>query len=131
MISNEEMYEFASQIAGITDEDLKQYKCGGRMKKDCGGAKIKLQDGKKVTQIGKTKITYDAKKGETTETKTWSDKTTSSRTYDDDGEAITYRGRKGETATNYAGSLKKNEKADSIAKGDWSGRKAPILKKKK
>lgn len=50
MISNEEMYEFASQIAGITDSDLQQYKCGGKtkMKKDCGGAKMKLQEGKKV-----------------------------------------------------------------------------------
>lgn len=43
MISNEEMYEFASQIAGITDEDLKQYKCGGRMKKDDGGVLSKAQ----------------------------------------------------------------------------------------
>lgn len=43
MISNEEMYEFASQIAGITDNDLQQYKCGGKakkMKKDCKGAKM-------------------------------------------------------------------------------------------
>lgn len=33
MISNEEMYEFASQIAGISDSDLQQYKCGGKAKK--------------------------------------------------------------------------------------------------
>lgn len=51
MISNEEMYEFASQIAGITDSDLQQYKCGGKakMKKDCGGAK--LQQGNKFKQF--------------------------------------------------------------------------------
>lgn len=49
MISNEEMYEFASQIAGITDDDLKQYKCGGRMKKDCKGAK--MQAGNKFKQV--------------------------------------------------------------------------------
>ena len=33
MISNEEMYEFTSQIAGISDSDLQQYKCGGKAKK--------------------------------------------------------------------------------------------------
>lgn len=50
MISNEEMYEFASQIAGITDSDLQQYKCGGKtkMKKNCGGSKMKLEEGKKL-----------------------------------------------------------------------------------
>ena len=52
MISKEEMYDFASQIAGITDADLQQYKCGGKtkkMKKDCGGAK--LQAGNKFKQV--------------------------------------------------------------------------------
>ena len=42
MISNEEMYEFASQIAGISDSDLQQYKCGGKTKK--------MQKGKKVDE---------------------------------------------------------------------------------
>ena len=32
MISKEEMYEFASQIAGITDADLEAYRCGGKTK---------------------------------------------------------------------------------------------------
>lgn len=50
MISNEEMYEFASQIAGIKDTDLQIYKTGGKTKKDCGGAKLKLQDGNKFKQ---------------------------------------------------------------------------------
>ena len=33
MITNEEMYNFASQIAGIKDSDLEIYKCGGKAKK--------------------------------------------------------------------------------------------------
>jgi len=33
MISKEEMYEFASQIAGITESDLEAYKCGGKTRK--------------------------------------------------------------------------------------------------
>lgn len=46
MISKEEMYDFASQIAGITDADLQQYKCGGKTKKKaCGG--VKLEEGGK------------------------------------------------------------------------------------
>lgn len=49
MISNEEMYEFASQIAGITDADLQQYKCGGKTKKDQRGAK--MQAGNKFKQV--------------------------------------------------------------------------------
>ena len=40
MISKEEMYDFASQIAGITDADLQQYKCGGKTKKNEDGAKM-------------------------------------------------------------------------------------------
>ena len=42
MISKEEMYEFASQIAGITDSDLEAYRCGGKtkMKKKSGGGNI-------------------------------------------------------------------------------------------
>ena len=49
MISNEEMYEFASQIAGITDSDLQQYKCGGKTKKKaCGGKTEKNACGSKM-----------------------------------------------------------------------------------
>jgi hypothetical protein len=33
MISKEEMYDFASQIAGITESDLEAYKCGGKTRK--------------------------------------------------------------------------------------------------
>lgn len=33
MISKEEMYDFASQIAGITESDLEVYKCGGKAHK--------------------------------------------------------------------------------------------------
>lgn len=40
MISKEEMYEFASQIAGITDADLEAYKCGGKTKKKAEGGNI-------------------------------------------------------------------------------------------
>lgn len=49
MISKEEMYEFASQIAGITDSDLEAYRCGGKakMKKKSGGGNI-LDDVKNV-----------------------------------------------------------------------------------
>ena len=48
MISNEEMYEFASQIAGITDNDLQQYKCGGKTKKSVK----KMEEGKKIGELG-------------------------------------------------------------------------------
>ena len=63
MISKEEMYDFASQIAGITDSDLQQYKCGGKtkMKKNCSGAKMKLQEGDKV-EVKKTTINSIKKK---------------------------------------------------------------------
>lgn len=32
-------YEFFKQFAGVTEEDLRAYKCGGKtkVKKDCGG----------------------------------------------------------------------------------------------
>ena len=33
-------YEFFKQFAGVTEEDLQAYKCGGKtkkVKKDCGG----------------------------------------------------------------------------------------------
>ena len=92
MISKEEMYEFASQIAGITDADLEAYRCGGKTKKKEAGGKVNNKN--KVTQVGKTKVTYNSKKAETTETKTWSDGTTSSRTYDDDGDGTVYKGRR-------------------------------------
>lgn len=42
-------YEFFKQFAGVTEEDLQVYKCGGKtkkVKKDCGGgcaAKMKKQ----------------------------------------------------------------------------------------
>lgn len=39
MITKEEMYEFASNIAGITDADLAMYKCGGKTKKMQNGGK--------------------------------------------------------------------------------------------
>ena len=48
MISKEEMYEFASQIAGITDADLEAYKCGGKTKKKAIGGKVNNKN--KVTQ---------------------------------------------------------------------------------
>lgn len=40
MISKEEMYEFASQIAGITDSDLEAYRCGGKTKKKKDGGNV-------------------------------------------------------------------------------------------
>lgn len=49
MISKEEMYDFASQIAGISDSDLQQYKCGGKTKKEaCGGKTKKMEKGDKA-----------------------------------------------------------------------------------
>lgn len=50
MITNEEMYNFASQIAGIKDSDLEIYKCGGKAKK-------KMEDGGKSP---KKKLADDA-----------------------------------------------------------------------
>lgn len=47
MISKEEMYEFASQIAGITDADLEAYKCGGKAKKP-----KKMQHGQSIKSAG-------------------------------------------------------------------------------
>ena len=52
MISKEEMYDFASQIAGISDSDLQQYKCGGKTKKKACGGNMKP---KKEACGGKTK----------------------------------------------------------------------------
>ena len=131
MISKEEMYDFASQIAGITDADLEAYKCGGKTKKKQSGGKVNNKQGnsKKVQQVGKTKVTYNSKKAETTETKTWSDGSTSSRTYDDDNAYTIYKGRKNERAMDYAGDMKPSAKADSLRRADWSGRTAPLLNK--
>lgn len=53
MISKEEMYEFASQIAGITDADLEAYKCGGKTKKKAGGGNIFDKVKRAVTPINK------------------------------------------------------------------------------
>lgn len=50
MISNEEMYDFASQIAGITDADLQQYKCGGKTKKKEEGGWFKTPNLKQKKQ---------------------------------------------------------------------------------
>lgn len=126
MISKEEMYEFASQIAGITDADLEAYRCGGKTKKKESGGKVNNKN--KVTQVGKTKVTYNSKKAETTETKTWSDGTTSSRTYDDDGGGTVYKGRRGEKGVDTG---MPSAKADSLRRADWSSRTAPALKRKK
>lgn len=53
MISKEEMYEFASQIAGITDADLEAYKCGGKAKKKAEGGNIFDKVKRAVTPVNK------------------------------------------------------------------------------
>ena len=53
MISKEEMYEFASQIAGITDADLEVYRCGGKTKKKAEGGNIFDKVKRAVTPINK------------------------------------------------------------------------------
>ena len=53
MISKEEMYEFASQIAGITDADLEAYRCGGKTKKKAEGGNIFDKVKRAVTPINK------------------------------------------------------------------------------
>lgn len=47
MISKQEMYEFASQIAGITESDLEVYKCGGKTRKKQFGGNMRHTPSKK------------------------------------------------------------------------------------
>lgn len=122
MISKEEMYDFASQIAGITDADLQQYKCGGKtkMKKDCGGSKIKLQEGKKITVKKTTQNPYSDNEW-SEQTKHYTDGTTMKKTTT--GDRTWYTGRKGEAPTN-------KEKQDSLKREYNKSEVAPIKKKK-
>ena len=49
-------YEFFKQFAGVTEEDLRAYKCGGKtkkVKKDCGGGCAFKKKGEQGTKLQK------------------------------------------------------------------------------
>lgn len=49
-------YEFFKQFAGVTEEDLQAYKCGGKTKKvqkDCGGGCAFKKKGEQGTKLKK------------------------------------------------------------------------------
>ena len=54
MISKEEMYDFASQIAGITESDLEAYKCGGKTRKKQFGGNMRHTPSKQKNQGRRT-----------------------------------------------------------------------------
>lgn len=63
MISKEEMYEFASQIAGITDADLEAYKCGGKAKKKAEGGWLTKKVNSSMQRVKeRVKMEEDTKK---------------------------------------------------------------------